>query len=284
MNAEFWGDLELIEHLLRGGSLSAGARSLGVNQTTVARRLAALERRFGVSLFDRIGGRLVAGPALDSVRPRLHGLAQDAAITLAGLQQAGAEWHGLVRVTSIGFILARLLAPACGSFAAKNPAIRLELIADDHALSFARRETDIAIRMGSDADDDSTRIRKLGDLPFALYRPLDAPAGPRPVVRYSESLAHTPEMRLLDHLRPAAQTALTSTRLDVLIAAAPSLGAEIMLPVPVARHDPRFVRQTPDKARRSVHLLIQSDRASQPAVARAAGWIDQLLRTWLAEA
>jgi len=284
MNAEFWGDLELIEHLLRGGSLSAGARSLGVNQTTVARRLAALERRLGVSLFDRVGGRLAPGPAVDKIRHRLRGLAQDAAITLAGLQQAGAEAQGLVRVTSVGFLLARLLAPNCGRFTADNPGIRLDLIADDQALSFARRETDIAIRMGSGADDDATRIRKLGDVRFALFRPVDAPSGRLPVVRYGDSLAQTPEMRLLDQLRPDARIALTSARLDVLIAAAPGLGAEIMLPLPVARQDPRFTRQHPAETSRPVYLLIHADRANHPGVARAAAWIDQILRDWLAQA
>ncbi len=56
MNAESWSELELLERLISGRTLSAAARSLGVDQTTVSRRLAAFERRLGTRLFDRVEG------------------------------------------------------------------------------------------------------------------------------------------------------------------------------------------------------------------------------------
>jgi hypothetical protein len=59
-----WADLELLDHILRHRTLSGAAAALGVDQTTVSRRLAALERRIGSALFDRIDGKLVATPPL----------------------------------------------------------------------------------------------------------------------------------------------------------------------------------------------------------------------------
>ncbi len=63
-----WADLELAQRIARAGTLSGAARALGVNQTTASRRLAALERRLGVALFDRVGGRLAPTSALGAVR------------------------------------------------------------------------------------------------------------------------------------------------------------------------------------------------------------------------
>ncbi|MFZ1962456.1 MAG: LysR family transcriptional regulator, partial [Roseiarcus sp.] len=64
MNAEGgWADLELVQRIARAETLSGAARALGVDQTTASRRLAALERRLGATLFDRVGGRLAPTPA-----------------------------------------------------------------------------------------------------------------------------------------------------------------------------------------------------------------------------
>ncbi len=72
MNAEAgWADLELAQRIAGAGTLSGAARALHVDQTTASRRLAALERRLGVALFDRVGGRLAPTQALGAVLDRL---------------------------------------------------------------------------------------------------------------------------------------------------------------------------------------------------------------------
>jgi DNA-binding transcriptional LysR family regulator len=282
MNADRWSELELIGEILRGKTLSAAARTLGVDQTTVARRLSAFERRLGARLFDRIEGRLVPTPELAGLSGRLRAISEEAADTLAILKRTTAELRGQVRITSVGFVLARILAPALGVFSARHPGIALDLLADDQSLSFARREADIAIRFGGNAEE-TTRIKHLGMMQFRLFRPKGlTEAGELPVVRYGEELDHLPEMRALDAARKGTRIALRSSRTDVLIEAALVLGAEIMLPELIGRADRRFETVVIDdgRAERPLYLLIHPDRARTPTVARTATWVEETVRRW----
>lgn len=277
--AGHWSDLELAQRIASAGTLSGAARALGVDQTTAARRLATLERRLGVSLFDRIDGRLTPTPALASILDRLQAMDEDASVALAAMQRSEAETHGLVRIASVGFVLAKILAPALGAFAAAHPGVAIAFYADDQLARFDRREADIAVRLGQTGDDSAT-MKRIGQLRFRLCRPVGAPDGAVPLARYTEALDHVPEMRLLDALRPDARVLMRSDRLDILTEAALALGAEVMLPEIAALSDPRFLVVDEAAAIRPIYRLVHSDRARAPSVAAAAHWIDATVRAW----
>jgi DNA-binding transcriptional LysR family regulator len=281
MNAEGgWADLELAQRIARAETLSGAARALRVDQTTASRRLAALERRLGATLFDRVGGRLAPTPALGGVLDRLQAMDEDAAVAFAAMRRSRAEAQGLVRIASVGFVLAHVVAPALGRFARAHPNVALALHADDRLARFDRREADIAVRLGR-TGDDSAQVRKIGEARFRLFRAVGAPPGAvAPIVRYTAALGHLPEMRLLDHLRPGARAALTADRLDILIEAAAALGAELMLPEVEARQDPRFVFADDAVATRPIFRLVHADRARAPSVAAATRWIDETVANW----
>lgn len=282
MNAESWCELELLERLIDGTTLSAAARAMGVDQTTVSRRLAAFERRIGTRLFDRIDGRLVPTPELAEVQGRLRIIAEEAATALAILRRSTAELRGQVRITSVGFVLARMLAPALGAWGAQHPGVALELIADDQSLSFARREADVAVRLGRNAED-STRIKHIGTLRFALYGPADMAADEAlPVVRYGAALDYLPEMQALKSARPGARIALRSNRLDILAEAALALRAHVMLPEVIGDSDARLARSASADviAERPLYLLLHPERARLPSVAQAAAWVETAIRRW----
>ena len=280
MNAG-WADLELLDHLVRGATLSQAARSLGVDQTTVSRRLAALERRVGAALFDRIDGRLTPTPVLIPVVDRLRTISEEASLSLATLLRTTAELKGQVRVTSIGFVLSAILAPALSRLEQRHPGLTLDLVADNQMLSIERREADIAIRMAR-TGEDSVRVKSLGTLRFRLFRPKGQAAGPCPIVRYGPALAHVPEMQLLDRLRPGARVALTADKLEILMEAALSLGAELMLPDVSGSRDPRFeaVDEPATAAERPVYLMMHPERARVPSVAAVAAFIEETMRGW----
>ncbi len=281
MNAEGgWADLELAQRIAGAGTLSGAARALHVDQTTAARRLAALERRLGVTLFDRVGGRLAPTPALGAVLDRLQAMDEDATVALAAMRRSEAEAQGLVRIASVGFVLAQIVAPAIGAFTRAHPGVALALHADDRLARFDRREADIAIRLGRSGDDRAL-MRKIGEARFRLCRAVGAANGAAaPIVRYSDALDHLPEMRLLDRLRPDARALARADRLDVLIEAAVALGAELMLPEVWARRDPRFVFADDAVATRPIFRLVHADRARAPSVAAAARWIDETVASW----
>lgn len=282
MSAESWGDLELLERLIEGKTLSAAARALGVNQTTASRRLAMVERRIGAKLFDRLDGRLIPTPELTQVQGQLRLIAEEATRALAVLKHSTAELRGQVRITSVGFVMAHVLAPSLSDWGARHPGIALELIAEDQSLSLARREADIALRFGRNAEE-STLIKQIGVIGFALFAPVGIDASEAvPVVRYGEALDHLPEMQALKIVRPGARTALRANRLDILIEAALALGAHVMLPVTIGDRDPRFSRLTlaGSSAKRPLYLLVHPERAQLPTVAHAAAWVEACLKRW----
>ncbi|MGL4285229.1 MAG: LysR family transcriptional regulator [Phreatobacter sp.] len=277
-----WDDLALLRCIADAGTLTQAGRSLGVDQTTAARRLARVEKQLGVTLFDRIEGRLVATPALAAAREHLAVMADAARQSEAALSQTKAELDGRVRVSSTGFVLAHVLAPDLGLLHAAHPRIVLDFSAETRNVSFERREADISIRMARPTAGEAL-ARWLGLLRLRLYRARSADAECPPLLRYDEDLAHVPEMRVLDRLRPGARVALRSGHLDVLTEAAVALGAEVMLPEALGDADPRFVRVDDPQAvaDRELFMMIHPDRRRSVSVSAVVAWIETVCRARL---
>ncbi|MSU90086.1 LysR family transcriptional regulator [Rhodobacteraceae bacterium 2CG4] len=164
-----WNDLRHFLALMRAGSTLGAARGLRVNQTTVARRIEALERALGVPLFERHSG---------GYRPtaRAHALLQaaeaveDAALALD--QRAGSwrrEISGTLRVTATEAVGGRIIAPLIAELRQTHPGLTVELLAEDRRADLARGEADAAIRIGSPPDQDGLVARRLPDSVWGLY-------------------------------------------------------------------------------------------------------------------
>src|ERR1700709_1853620 len=157
-----WEDIRYFVALARHGSLSRTARALRVNHATVGRRVARLETKLGRSLFDRRAD----GYALTAEGKAVLDEAQamdEAALSVLRRLDAGTELSGLVRLTAArvlaeGFIIERL-----GELHKRYPALDLELISDARVISLARRQADIALRLGSPKDSDlvGRRVAKI---------------------------------------------------------------------------------------------------------------------------
>lgn len=275
MNAGLsWEELELVNEVVAGGTLSAAARRLNVDQTTTARRLARIEARLGAALFDRVDRRLRPTPLLRAILPQLSTMAAVAEEAGSRLRQSREEAAGSVRVSSLGLVHRLILAPALGDLAAAHPGIEVDLTIEDRSVSFEDREADLAVRLGRGPLDSAT-IRRLGRLAFALYQPKTG-ARPGCVVAYGQDYAEMPETIALMALRPDARVIARSNRLDVLAEAAASTGADVMLPVLMGDADDRFseVAGTRGAAVRDVYRLAHPERGKAPAVRAVARWID----------
>ena len=173
-----WDDLRFVLAVARGGSLSAAARTLGVNHSTVHRRLAGLEGRLAIRLFDRDGGRhkpTAEGADLlasaERVETEMHAL---------GRRLAGRDLRltGRVSLTAPDDIANLLLPEPLARFRAAYPGVALELLVDNRMLSLTRREADVAIRPTS-APPETLIGRKIGLLTNAVYRRRDSePSNP----------------------------------------------------------------------------------------------------------
>ena len=98
-----WDDLQFVHEVAEHGSLSAAARSLGVNHATVLRRISALEDRFGITLFERPPGGYRMTPEGRNILSALQAIDR----TVNGVERAlpivGRGLHGRVRLNDDRF-------------------------------------------------------------------------------------------------------------------------------------------------------------------------------------
>lgn len=145
-NGLAWDDLRTVLAVVRGGSLSAAARSLGVNHATVFRRLKAIEARLGVRLFERLPGGYMATAAGLEVRAaaeRVEAEVLDLSRRLAGQDL---RLEGTVRLTAPDDMMERVLSACLARFRTRYPGIVVEAMIDNRMLSLTHREADVAVR------------------------------------------------------------------------------------------------------------------------------------------
>ncbi|WP_337189320.1 LysR family transcriptional regulator [Phenylobacterium sp.] len=179
-----WNDLKAFLAVARGGSTLAASKALGVNQTTVARRIESLENDLGFKLFERgqSGSRLTeTGQALIGEAE----LVERAAIRFAN--QAAGQLRGVagaLRLTTNELVANTMVIPALGEFRKIHPDVQVDLVVTDRALDLENGEADLAIRTGKALAESDLVARKIADHDMALYCSRDyaarrgAPASP----------------------------------------------------------------------------------------------------------
>ncbi len=163
-----WNDLRALLAIARAGSLSAAARTSGMSQPTLSRRISALEARLGVTLFIRGAGG--AAPTETASRLIAHAEAMEQAAARLTLAAAGGTQavEGTVRVSASQIVALHLLPPILAELMESEPRLEIELVSSNDDDDLLRREADIAVRMHRPEQDDVV-ARKLGDLRLGLY-------------------------------------------------------------------------------------------------------------------
>jgi DNA-binding transcriptional LysR family regulator len=161
-------DLALVLALSRERTLAGAAEKLGVDLSTVFRRLNALETRLGVRLFDRHARGYQPTPAgaraastAERVETELLALDRD----ISGRDQ---QLSGEVRVTASETFSYAILPPLFVRFQKLHPRIRLALSIDNRVMDLSRREADVALRVRRPVDSDLFG-RKLTDVAWAFF-------------------------------------------------------------------------------------------------------------------
>lgn len=164
-----WSDLRFFLATARAGSTLGAARELGVNQTTVARRIAALEAALGVRLFERHQDGYRLSEAGEIMLPQAEAVASEAETLERLLAQRSRQLTGVIRVTTPEIIANMMLTPWLAEFMELYPDIKVEVIATDEKLSLTRGEADVAIRAGHMPKESGIVVRRLAEGPWGLY-------------------------------------------------------------------------------------------------------------------
>ena len=161
-----WNDLKHFLAVAREGSTIAAAKVLGVNQSTVHRRLTELEARLGRELVTRhpTGYRLTEfGQTLVACAEGV----EEAALALEShIGDAVRDRNGAIRLTCPEPIVHRL-TPLIERFHARHPDLRVEFVTSDRYLDLLKGDADVALRSG-DTEDDLVG-RKIADSVWAVY-------------------------------------------------------------------------------------------------------------------
>ncbi|MBD9454583.1 LysR family transcriptional regulator [Rhizobium sp. RHZ02] len=215
-----WSDLKLFLAIARQGTLGAGARSLGLTQPTMGRRLRALEISLGQTLFQRTADGFVMtdeGAAVFAHAERMEEEALGLERELAGQSR---QLSGFLRLSSSEWFGAHVLAPVLGEFSLRYPKIVVELLTDSRLLSLSRREADVVVRIAPFTEPDVIS-RKLLHIDYRLYirRGAEHPkagdgAGAR-LVTMDEAFGGMPDVTWLTRLLPKAEIAMRSNNRDV---------------------------------------------------------------------
>lgn len=176
-----WDDLRVFLAVYRAESFSGAARTLGVEQSTVSRRVAALEESLGGALFDRTArgptpttlGRVLAERAADVERAVLA--------SWDAVRAQGSHVQGRVRLATtesfaVHVLIPRLLVP----LRERHPELEIDLVLGEEAADLGRREADLAVRFFRTADGDLVE-KRIARLPTAIL-------GPRSMAREAHTL------------------------------------------------------------------------------------------------
>lgn len=244
-----WDDLRYVLAISRSAGLNPAAKALGVNASSVYRRLEAMEERMGVRLFERLrsGYRLTeAGEALAEAAERM-----EAEVLAVERQVLGSDvrLEGHIRLSSSEAFAFYVLPEMLLEFRRQYPGVRLDLLVSNQIVDLGRRDADVVIRATLTPPEHLVG-RSVGEIGFACYatpRYLDRHGRGRALADYEwigfdGALSHIAQARWMQREIPDAQQVL---RCDSFGAALEAVACEVgvgALPCAVADRDPRFER------------------------------------------
>ncbi|MRX51351.1 LysR family transcriptional regulator [Paracoccus sp. S-4012] len=241
-----WDDLRLFLAVARAGTLSGAAREIGVNHSTVFRRIGAFEEALGVRLFDRLpnGYALTAaGEAMQESALRVEAeiAALDRRVTGQDLRLSG-----VVRITTVDMLAQGLLPRHLLAFLRAYPGIEVELTVGNATLNLTRREADVALRVGNQPPETLVG-RRVGRLAFAVYgaaaAEATAPLTEQPWIGFDAE--HAPLVRAFSEFLPGVRPAFRVNSVAAAIAAARAGIGLATLPCGIADLDPGLTRVAP---------------------------------------
>jgi DNA-binding transcriptional LysR family regulator len=163
-----WDNLRYVLMVAEKGSIAAAARELGVNRTTVLRRINNFQDNLSCRIFERGESGYILTPEAE----KMIDAAREVENTIFNMQRqiAGRELRleGELRVTTTDTLIVSVIGPHLASFHRKHPHIVVNVVMTNNILDLNRRDADVAVRP-TGAPDGHLVGRRLADIQFAIY-------------------------------------------------------------------------------------------------------------------
>jgi DNA-binding transcriptional LysR family regulator len=283
-----WDDLRVFLAVVQARNVAEAARDLGVNRSTLSRRITALEETLGARLFLRTREGLRLSPAGERLRTHVERMAVEAReIATTGLTPDDTA-AGVVTLATTEGLASRLVQLGLLELRKRYPELVIEILTGNRPADLAHGEADLALRV-LPPKESQLRARRLIDMKVALYaapgylrdrglpRSRDELDGHDAVVPCGE-LGKLPEALWLSKT-PGVRIAFRSNNFPALVAAAAAGLGVLPLTMPWGEREPRLTRlfELADIPPRQLWLVTAADAAQRAAVRVVAEAVRQLL-------
>lgn len=280
-----WDDLRIFLALARTRKAAPAAQALGIDATTLSRRIARLQTTLNANLFETIGGERRLTERGEALFAHAEEVESAALAAIGDVTGDSSSLSGHVRLSVAEGFATWVLAPAIPRFQRDHPDIRLDLVTASGFLNPSKREADMAVML---ARPRSGRLiaAKLGNYSLRLYGStgyLANAARPEriddlrhhPLVGYVPEFIYSPELDYLSEVGTGLSAVTRSTSINVqhrLIASAAGIG---VLPAFIGDRDASLVPLLPDlvEIRRSFWLVTHSDLRRLARIEAVAAWL-----------
>jgi DNA-binding transcriptional LysR family regulator len=252
-----WDFYRTFLEVLREGSLSGAARSLGLTQPTVGRHVDALEEALGYALFIRTQQGLSPTQQALALRPYAEALESTSMALLRAASSQESGVRGTIRITASDVITVEVLPAIITELHAAYPELTIELMPSNRIEDLLQREADIAVRMQRPSQGVLI-ARRIGDIELGMYAHKDYLARRGKPVRIDDLAGHaligfdkeTAFIRSMKTQLPEVRRELLALRTDSDLASLAMLRAGFGIgfcQIGLARRNPDLVRLFPKR-------------------------------------
>jgi DNA-binding transcriptional LysR family regulator len=176
-----WDEFRLVKAIAESGSLAGAGDILGLNHSTVFRRLNALEKELGSRLFERARAGYLPTPSGEEMIVLADRMFDDITDFERRISGRDVKPTGELRITTNDSFVAHLLTPLFGEFCRAFPEIKLDVVIDNRALNLSKRDADVAIRATSEPPETLVG-RRIASIAWSAYglKTTDIPATDEP--------------------------------------------------------------------------------------------------------
>lgn len=272
-----WNDLKTVLAIHRAGSLKRAATSLKVNQSTVGRRLSAIEAALGVILFIRDRQGFEPTDAGRAVIKRAKFVDIEIMRLLNDLHSSAESASGVVRIVTNPWVATHLLVPQLPLLLNEHPDLKIHTLADTAARNLAAREAEIALWFEKPSNPGEINF-KLGQLPYAVYGPRDGDPGGLNWVTYWDDRYHRAPMRWFETEHDGEAPIMMANDMNAVCVAVREGIGKALLPTPVGDAEPGVVRLADEapEVSRTLRAVIHPDMAGEPSILAALRWLQTI--------
>jgi DNA-binding transcriptional LysR family regulator len=287
MHSVNWDALQAFLAVARTGRISAAARRLDVEHTTISRRLAALEAALGVPLFYRTNTGYTLTAHGRNALMQAEAMEHAAFALTSSVREGSGVIAGRVRIAMAPEFASHWFAPQLKGFRAKHPQIDVNILVGTRQRDLSRGEAELAVQSPPPRQKDLVAVR-LGRTSLALYAAKTIVTSPRwritsletlrgvPLLAYTSAFQMLQEAKWFQAVLSAVGAYMETNSTHALLAAARTGVGVAVLPRFVARWHDDLVEVSDAVATHDVWLITHPEFRRDPKVRATANFLKMI--------